>query len=153
LEVELLESSPDELLELSDEPDVPDVPVDVDPDDVEDPEVPESAVLEVPELLLLLAWVSVLATAAKASDPTAVAVNRPPVTMPTRRKPWSRLFMGRPPRGRCIVAANATSRPSARCLWNSCDPGQRMVCDHPAVAFTGKPQGQHSAVSCVRPMV
>jgi hypothetical protein len=87
LDVELLESSPDDVL---DEPVVPDVPEvlevpdeldvpedDVEPVDVDDPEV----------LLFLLASVSVLATAAKAREPTAVAVSRLPVTKPTRRKP------------------------------------------------------------------
>jgi hypothetical protein len=39
------------------------------------------------ELAFLVAAVSALATAAKASDPTAVAVSRLPVTNPTRRKP------------------------------------------------------------------
>lgn len=84
LDVELLESSSDDVLDVPDEVEVPDVP-ELDVDGV--------------ELLFLLASVSVLATAAKARDPTAVAVNRPPVTMPTRRKPLSRLFMERPPRG------------------------------------------------------
>jgi hypothetical protein len=83
LDVELLESSSDEVLDV---PELSDVP-----EDVDDPEL----LFELVEDLepLLVAAVSVLATAAKASEPTAVAVSRPPVTTPTRRKPLSRLFM------------------------------------------------------------
>jgi hypothetical protein len=71
-------------------------PVDVEPD-VDEPDVPVD-VLEL--LLFLLASVSALATVAKARVPTAVALSSPPVTKPTRRSPWSRVFMGGPPEGR-----------------------------------------------------
>jgi hypothetical protein len=99
----LLESSPEEVLDVPVLPEVPDVlevpedvpedvpdvdvePVEVEPVEVDDPDVPDFSV-DVLELAFLLAAVSALATAAKASDPTAVALSRPPVTSPTRRKP------------------------------------------------------------------
>jgi hypothetical protein len=77
--VELVESSSEDVLD--------DVP------EVEEPVLPDCSVDELELLCFLLASVSALATAAKARDPTAVAVSKPPVTRPTRRKPWSRLFM------------------------------------------------------------